>query len=218
MENTLEIQKEFEILISELERLKSVNELTTVNANSAKVVVNEIEKFVKAVELFKATITQDHEIKNSKIDLILAKLEVAISSITNETKNCVIEYSNDLKVLHEKSDSVLNENRVALSIELTKFADALSNLSESLSLVVGSTSSNILVNMQNQREQIDSQIKRSDKVVENHLNSVETKLAEKLLEIQELIEKNNIKNSKIGLITVVSAIVTLGLLIAFLVK
>lgn len=218
MENTLEIQKEFEILVSELERLKSVNELTTVNANSAKVVVNEIEKFVKAVELFKATITQDQEIKNSKIDLILGKLEVAISSITNETKNCVIEYSNDLKVLHEKSDSVLNENRVALCIELTKFADALSNLSESLSLVVGSTSSNILVNIQNQREQIDSQIKRSDEVVENRLNSVETKLAEKLLEIQEKIEKNNIKNIKNGYITVVSAIVTLGLLIALLVK
>ena len=143
MENTLEIQKEFEILVSELERLKSINELTSSNANSAKVVVNEIEKFIKSVEQFKLIIDQDLNHKNSKIELILKQLEEAVISIANDTKNSVTEHSNNLKVLHEKSDSVINEHKEILNIELSKFVCTLSNLSESISLIIDSSSSNI---------------------------------------------------------------------------
>lgn len=218
MENTLEIQKEFEILVSELERLKSINELTSSNANSAKVVVNEIEKFVKSVEQFKLAIDQDLKHKNSKIELILKQLEEAVISIANDTKNSVTEHSNNLKVLHEKSDLVINEHKEILIIELSKFVGALSNLSESISLKIDSSSSNISDKIREQNEQIEKQLKKISELIEMRLSTVENSLNDKFGALQRLIEQNKKLNKRNGVILIVSAILTLGLLIALLLK
>jgi len=218
MENTLEIQKEFEILVSELERLKSINELTSSNANSAKVVVNEIEKFIKSVEQFKLTIDQDLKHKNSKIELILKQLEEAVISIANDTKNSVTEHSNNLKVLHEKSDSVINEHKEILNLELSKFVGTLSNLSESISLTIDSSSSKISDKIREQNEQIEKQLKKISALIEIRLSTVENSLNDKFGELQRLIEQNKKLNKRNGVILIVSAILTLGLLIALLLK
>lgn len=218
MENTLEIQKEFEILVSELERLKSINELTSSNANSAKVVVNEIEKFIRSVEQFKLTIDQDLKHKNSKIELILKQLEEAVISIANDTKNSVTEHSNNLKVLHEKSDSVINEHKETLNLELSKFVGTLSNLSESISLTIDSSSSKISDKIRVQNEQIEKQLKKISELIEIRLSTVENSLNDKFGELQRLIEQNKKLNKRNGVILIVSAILTLGLLIALLLK
>ena len=218
MENTLEIQKEFEILVSELERLKSINELTSSNANSAKVVVNEIEKFIKSVEQFKLTIDQDLKHKNSKIELILKQLEEAVISMANDTKNSVTEHSNNLKVLHEKSDSVINEHKEILNIELSKFVGALSNLSESISLTIDSSSSKISDKIREQTEQVEKQLKKISELIEMRLSTVENSLNDKFGALQRLIEQNKKLNKRNGVILIVSAILTLGLLIALLLK
>lgn len=218
MENTLEIQKEFEILVSELERLKSINELTSSNANSAKVVVNEIEKFIRSVEQFKLTIDQDLKHKNSKIELILKQLEEAVISIANDTKNSVTEHSNNLKVLHEKSDSVINEHKETLNLELSKFVGTLSNLSESISLTIDSSSSKISDKIRVQNEQIEKQLKKISELIEIRLSTVENSLNDKFVELQRLIEQNKKLNKRNGVILIVSAILTLGLLIALLLK
>lgn len=218
MENTIEIQKEFEILVSELERLKTINELTSSNANSAKIVVDEIDKFVKSVENFKTAIDKDLKEKSSKIDLILKQLDATVLSIESNAKKSVDDHSQKLKELHEKSDSVINQNKDALSKELNKFADTLSNLSESISSTVGNSTAKITEKLQEVNHQTQSELSNISGQVNKNITSIETSLNAKLKDLNGQIEQNMKLSKQNRIFLIVSSIVTIGLLITLLMK
>lgn len=52
MEQTLELQKEFESLVKNLERLKRISDITETNAESTNMLISEIEEFVKSNEKY----------------------------------------------------------------------------------------------------------------------------------------------------------------------
>lgn len=218
MENTIEIQKEFEILVSELERLKTINELTSSNANSAKTVLDEIDKFVKSVENFKTAIDKDLKEKSSKIDLILKQLDATVLSIESNAKKSVDDHSQKLKELHEKSDSVINQNKDALSKELNKFADTLSNLSESISSTVGNSTAKITEKLQEVNNQTQSELSNISEQVNKNISSIEIKLNTNLKDLNGLMEQNMKLSKQNRILLIVSSIVTIGLLIALFLK
>jgi len=218
MENTIEIQKEFEILVSELERLKSINELTFSNADSAKTVVNEIAKFVKSVEQFKTAIDKDLKDKSSKIGLILKQLDETVLSIESNTKKSVNDHSQKLKELHEKSDSVINQNKELLSKELNKFADTLSNLSESISSTIGNSTVKITEKIQEQNNQIQSELSSISGLINQNISSIATNFNVKFNDLNVLMEQNMKLSKQNRIFLVVTSIVTIGLLITLLLK
>lgn len=218
MENMIEIQKEFEILISELERLKTINELTSSNANSAKTVVDEIDKFVKSVENFKTAIDKDLKEKTSKIDLLLKQLDTTVLSIESNTKKSFDDHSKKLKELHEKSDSVINHNKNELSTELNEFVDTLDNLSESISSKIDNFKDKLTVNLKEVNGKTLSEVSNVSEKINKNISSFESNLNVKLEDLNGKMEQN-VKHRKLNRIfLIVSSIVTVGLLITLLMK
>lgn len=211
MENMIEIQREFEILVSELERLKSINELTSTNADSAKIVVNEIDKFVKSVEHFRAAIDKDFKSKSSKIDLILKQLDETVLSIESNTKKSVNDLSQKLKELHKESDSVIKQNQEALSKELNKFAEALNNLSEIIS-------SKITEKLQEQNSQIQVGLGNISGLINQSISFIETNFNTKFKNINEQLERNMKLSKQNRIFLLILSIVTIGLLMFLLIK
>lgn len=81
MKQPFELQQEFEVLISELSRLKSINEITFENSNNAKKTIDEIESFVKAVSAFKTSVEKDFYEKKNNFEKFENALETSIKSL-----------------------------------------------------------------------------------------------------------------------------------------
>lgn len=186
MENTIEIQKEFEILVKELERLKSINELTSSNADSAKNVVNEIDKFVKSVEHFKTAIDKDLKEKSSKIDLILKQLDETVLSIESNTQKSVNDHSEKLKELHEKSDLLINQNKDDFIKEVHKFKDELTKYNDIISLNISESEKSIISFLKISTNKVSS-------TAEKKINSIENKFFKETSSLQNSIQNTIIE-------------------------
>lgn len=81
MKQTFELQQEFEGLISELSRLKSINEITSENSNNAKKTIDEIESFVMAVSIFKSSVEKDYLDKKNNFEKFENTLETSLMSL-----------------------------------------------------------------------------------------------------------------------------------------
>jgi hypothetical protein len=81
MKQTFELQQEFEGLISELSRLKSINEITSENSNNAKKTIDEIESFVMAVSIFKTSVEKDYLEKKNNFEKFENALKTSIKSL-----------------------------------------------------------------------------------------------------------------------------------------
>jgi DNA repair exonuclease SbcCD ATPase subunit len=119
MSKNLELQEEFEALIKELERLKSINEITSENSNSAKKTIDEIESFVKSINVFKTSIEKDYNSKKKDLEAIENSLTESLatfnSQIENQTKkfetlqsNYAIEFSQTLDSIQCKLDEKIH--------------------------------------------------------------------------------------------------------------
>lgn len=65
MEKIIKIQEEFEGLISELEKLKTVNQLTSENTKSTTKVISKISSFIDSVNTFKLSVIKDYDDKKN---------------------------------------------------------------------------------------------------------------------------------------------------------
>lgn len=87
MKQPSELQQEFEVLISELNRLKSINEITSENSTNAKNTIDEIESFVRSVNVFKASVEKDYLAKKNDFEKFEKTLETSVKAlVTNIDK------------------------------------------------------------------------------------------------------------------------------------
>ena len=189
MERTIELQEEFEKLVSQLERLKSINELTSSNANSAKTVINEIEEFIMSVEQFREAIEQDLSKKNESIELLLAKLNQTIVSVENKTDKSLNEHAKKIVSLHEKSDLVLMENKNALSKELYKFVESLNYLQTNISQITKNSLTKIEELIKVNNKLTDNQLQEMGDLINNRLCAIEDGIVERHIELFKYFDK-----------------------------
>lgn len=234
METTLQIQKEFEVLISELEKLKSINEITSSNTKAAEMIVTEIEMFIKSIQEFKIAIDTDLQQKNSQIELVLEKLSETISSFKDYTEKSVKDHSSKIEQLHEKSDFIIKENRDALHAELNQYVNISTTLKRDIQEQIDRVSQSIEKNIDTNKEalgedlnkvfnnlsQMNDLIEKSsssilDKILSTHTDT-NNNINDKFQKLNILIEKNMSLNRRNGIILMVSAITVLGLLLTFL--
>ncbi len=88
MEEIVTIQTEFEKLINELEKLKSINEYTNLNVENSKMIIKKINSFLESISTLKASIEMDYNSKSIQIEKL-------ILSLSNNS------LSKDLKILEE---------------------------------------------------------------------------------------------------------------------
>ncbi|KAA3436731.1 hypothetical protein [Rufibacter hautae] len=86
MEATIQVQEEFENLIEQLERLKSINELTSTNTGNANRVIAEVDAFIRSSQEYTETLEADMKLKSAKIEDLLSKLEASVQQMDNEAK------------------------------------------------------------------------------------------------------------------------------------
>src|SRR6056297_2217779 len=113
MAKTLEIQKEFENLISELEKLKNINEITSSNTTNTKKIINEIDSFVKATKDLEDEIHKDFNQKKHEIGKLLESVSNTISDINKsheEHKEIIERHTESLiKASSEEISEIINQ-------------------------------------------------------------------------------------------------------------
>lgn len=88
MDEIVNIQTEFENLINELEKLKSINEYTNLNVENSKMIIKKINSFLESISVLIASIEMDYKSKSIQIEKL-------INSLSNNS------LSQDLKILEE---------------------------------------------------------------------------------------------------------------------
>ena len=109
-----ELQNQFEILISELERLKKINELVEENSNISTSVLKEFGLFMEQLNEFKTKIDADIEEKLNSFSSIENKYILALNEFKKETKNHIEEFESLKNLLSESNSNRIDETRKIL--------------------------------------------------------------------------------------------------------
>lgn len=107
MKNTKELQEEFELLIQELERLKTINEITFENANNSKRTIEAIESLVSAMELFKKRVESDYKAKSEELAQLQNTIKDVISSLESNVEEQTTRFE---KIANSSIKSVQKSN------------------------------------------------------------------------------------------------------------
>lgn len=118
MKDLTELQQEFENLIVELDKLKSINQLVSTNEESSRKVVNKISDITTAIFKLKEVVETDFSNKS----LVITELIDDLSKLKNETRSDLNKFKNRIFDDNQKiSDSItaisrkVEEERAALS-------------------------------------------------------------------------------------------------------
>jgi len=132
MSKNIELQEEFESLISELERLKSINEITSENSNNAKKTIDEIESFVKSVNLFKISITEDYKSKKKDFDAIENSLNKTLGTLIGNVEKQTKKFENLASTYTNNSNKTLEAVKGELEEKINDFTSEINTLKEKL--------------------------------------------------------------------------------------
>jgi phage host-nuclease inhibitor protein Gam len=100
------LQSEFEVLIAELEKLKSINELTSANTESARQVIVQVESFIKGTSDFESTLRKEQTEQFKKLNESNEALAVSIARF-DESKNSLTSAIESLLEAHQRSHKEL---------------------------------------------------------------------------------------------------------------
>ena len=136
MENFIKVQEEFEKLIGQLEKLKEINKLSSLNTEPAQKVINQLDGFVISVNDFKKKIDEDFEVKSASVNQLLKDLETGVEKIELTAKELSISVGNSIDHFTNEITSSLNDyfNKFNYTIEAnsTEINDKLNNIKEEL--------------------------------------------------------------------------------------
>jgi hypothetical protein len=177
MKNNIEIQQEFENLISELTRLKDINELTSSNAENAKKVINEIEGIANSMLELKRLITSDFENKS----LIINKL---INDLSDRDFNSKLEEEKQILINIQRSANNFQNNILDIKIDdrlyslysevselkngINHFQNKLDSLEKSVLSKLDSNESNLSNSILQTKESLNDGFSEFDKKLNNH--------------------------------------------------
>ena len=91
MNNIIEIQQEFENLISELETLRTVNQMTSSNESSARMVIEKIDRIIAEISELHKLVNQDFRNKSEALSKILKEIPGKIKENLGQTSNEIIK-------------------------------------------------------------------------------------------------------------------------------
>jgi vacuolar-type H+-ATPase subunit I/STV1 len=116
MPSNIQLQQEFEALIEELEKLKSINDITSTNSENAKKVIGEIESFVQSVETFRTSVANDYDQKKKDLE----KTDAIIKESTNLLNDSVKNQPEKLKKLNNDFLKSCEKTLESLKVQLDK--------------------------------------------------------------------------------------------------
>jgi len=198
MKDTKELQEEFESLIEELERLRSVNEITTENSNNARRTIDEIESFLLAMKEFSAVVSKDYRLKSEKLANLAEKFEDEL----NKLESNVNEQTSRFELLttnHTESASEAFENfRKSMDDSFAESERASESFFETVSISIAS-----LENLLKERfDSLSVDRKTNQEAVNSQYNWIVTNL--------EGVNKKNQKLTLIVIATLILVVISIG--------
>lgn len=188
MEATIRIQEEFESLVKQLERLKSIVDITNINTENAKRIIHEISAFVETTNDFSKRIENDFNIKSEQLSDVLNAIKKGSDTID-------INIS-ELKGSIKSSFDSLNVNSTStISKGLGEIASAIKNLSIKLDDDNKELSSKLIETVKDTEELILSESEKTSKAlaeISNQFNEIDSKISAistSLAQLEESIEK-----------------------------
>jgi hypothetical protein len=211
MEEVLKIQEEFENLISELENLKQVNQLTSENTQNTKEVISAITSFVDSVKSFKLVVTEDYEAKKSAFENVVELLNSSFEGIDENT----IQQSNKLtKLLKDTKNSMtqeIYELKVKVKATTDEYIESLkevnSNIQESIELFTKKTVDSIggrevnlvsqIVNIDRKIDLLELEFNKTNENIELFNNKISNSIEKKLNILKSQID-NGLESVKLN--------------------
>lgn len=203
MSKIIELQEEFESLIKELERLKSINEITSSNSENAKKTIDEIKGFVEAVNKLVSGIEDDYESK--KKDFV--QTEKALKDALNKLVKGVDDQSEKFKILNSEHSKFISEEVESLKKQWDSRVDdyitQLSELKDKIELDVQELTRSTTDQLNSQQSTIQEQLRidsddksaKLDSLTSRLDKSTELIIADLSSQI-ELLENKTIENRK----------------------
>ncbi|TAG58977.1 MAG: hypothetical protein EAZ27_01140 [Cytophagales bacterium] len=209
MDEIIKIQEEFEILIEQLEKLKSINEITTSNTESAKLVIIEINDFIKSLNEFKNKVNLDFENKSFSINNLVSCLDLSVVAFETQTNKfinsitvCIddlkenskngildIKNSNDVNITEIRKLSAdiydkINHEINALKLEINSSIEKMKNeFSDSLS--------NLSLKIDNNQSTIQAAQETNHKETKKEIETIRTSISKEIANLSLKIDKNH---------------------------
>jgi chromosome segregation ATPase len=205
MSKNIELQEEFESLISELERLKSINEITSSNSENAKNTIDEIKSFVQSVKTFKTSIESDYQTKKKDLE----EIEKSLSETLNTLNDNVEKQSKKFESLANNYDKATTETldsvKESLQDEIYDYTEEFKKLKAKLSNDFAEFSKNVL-------QKIDDKAGKTIQLATNNHDEVFKQFQSLNSEI--VVNRNKLKSlTLIVILAVVFAVISFGFLL-----
>lgn len=134
MSNIENLQSEFENLIAELEKLKSVNEFAATNTESAQNVIELMTEFVQRTENFEKELRSNHESKSESLSKLIAEFtesvkafDVSRSNLETSLVSGLSEKFTEQKILIESLQKRIEESEQKVNLTIRGVKNDLSN-------------------------------------------------------------------------------------------
>lgn len=173
MKENIEIQQEFENLVTELEKLRTVNQLTSTNEETARKVVNRIEQLVSNATSLQTQVQTDFNLKSELLGKTLDELP----------KMLLVNSGNIVEEIKETE-------RHHIDVVLTEYKNKIDSLSTELSQQIDYNKRN--------REKIKTIINSEIDHYRQILDPINTELEGKANQLKQQIEEINVLNGHLA--------------------
>lgn len=196
MEETLKIQEEFESLIEQLERLRSINDITTANAESADKVITGIDSFIQSTQTYKESIEVDLKAKTDKMDTVLAELDKSVQKMEFEAQKLSSVVSASFNDFKEITQEEFHTDFLGIKDVFQNYISDISTIKSEFNTALTSHRTLSLEAIEISREETSNEIKKIKTEVSNGLMSHRALFLEAIekSKTETLIEVRNVKN------------------------
>jgi hypothetical protein len=203
MSKISELQEEFESLIKQLERLKSINDITSANSMKAEMTIDEIQKFIVATEKLLTAIKDDYEKKKKDFSSSEKALEAAVvklnHGIAEQAEKFETITSSNSKIFVKELDILKKDWNTRVENYMHQIKDVKKKIETEVMDYSRSTTGQVRSLSQSIFEQLEDESKAKSKdigVLRIKVDELNESIKREILENKELtkFEINNLNN------------------------
>ncbi|MUH37067.1 hypothetical protein D9O36_14540 [Zobellia amurskyensis] len=176
MEKTIELQKEFESLITQLSKLRTINELTNENSRNAKVTIETVSDLVSNLSKLKDDLIGNFEERKQSFDTSIEHFNQSILDIKERFETEVTEQHKTLKEINRKNGKDVAGVQNQLLKQVNSFENQLKVSTETAEIHFGELRKSTAKSIEENFNLVKDDIKR----VSNSVELLEYDMSKKL--------------------------------------
>jgi hypothetical protein len=128
MEQTLKIQEELEQLMDQLEKLRKINDITTLNTTAAEQVINQVREFIVSYCALEKLIVEDTNAKSRNIEELISKLNESLLKLDEKSSEISSEIQKEFQSLRDAVSGTIFESFKEAGFKIEEIKSRLSVL------------------------------------------------------------------------------------------